>query len=209
MDPPSGRPAYRIQTPRLVLRCYDPAEAPLVVEAIAGSLEHLRAWMPWAMHEPESVDEKAQRLRASRASFDTDRDYGYGIFSGDETRVVGGTGFHPRPDGGGGEIGYWLRAELEGQGLMTEAAGALVRVCFEVMRVPWLEIRCDPRNERSYAVARRLGFTLDAILRHRDVRPDGAPRDTMVWSLLADAYPASPAARTEVRAWDALRRRLL
>jgi hypothetical protein len=31
----------------------------------------------------------------------------------------------------------------------------------------------------------------------------------MIWSLFPDEYPASPAARTEARAFDALRRRVL
>jgi hypothetical protein len=37
---------YRIVTERLILRCYDPTDAPLLKPAIDGSLEHLRAWMP-------------------------------------------------------------------------------------------------------------------------------------------------------------------
>ncbi|HEX8694564.1 MAG TPA: GNAT family N-acetyltransferase [Longimicrobium sp.] len=129
-----GRPAYRIETPRLVVRCYDPADAPLLNEAIAGSLEHLRAWMPWAMGEPVPVEEKAELLRRFRSDFDGDRDYVYGIFSADEARVLGGTGLHRRVGPDALEIGYWIGADQQGRGLAAEAAGALVRVGFEVMR---------------------------------------------------------------------------
>jgi RimJ/RimL family protein N-acetyltransferase len=191
-----------------VLRCPDPATAPLVLAAVTEGLEHLRAWMPWAMDEPTTVEEKAELLRSFRAKFDTDQDYAYGIFSADETRVVGGTGLHARQGEGVLEIGYWIVPDLQGRGLVTEAAGALVRVGFEAMGARWIEIRCDPRNTRSHAVAARLGFTHDATLRRRDLTPGGGPRDTMVWSLFADEYPASPAARIEVRAFDVLRRRI-
>jgi len=202
------RAAYRIETPRLVLRCYDPADAPGVIAAVTEGLEHLRAWMPWAMDEPTSVEAKAELLRSFRAKFDTDQDYAYPIFAADETRQVGSTGLHRRQGEGVLEIGYWIVPGLQGRGLVTEAAGALVRVGFEALGARAIEIRCDPRNERSHAVAARLGFTHDATLRRRDLTPDGGPRDTMVWSLFADEYPGSPAARAEVRAFDALRRRI-
>ena len=47
---------------RLVLRCWNPADAPLLKAAIDGSLEHLRPWMPWARHEPEALEAKVERL---------------------------------------------------------------------------------------------------------------------------------------------------
>ena len=62
--------AYRIETERLVIRCYNPSDAPLLKLAIDESLDHLRPWMPWAMHEPESVEAKIDRLRAYRGQFD-------------------------------------------------------------------------------------------------------------------------------------------
>jgi hypothetical protein len=39
-------PAYRIHTHRLVLRCWQPTDAPLLKAAIDVNLEHLRPWMP-------------------------------------------------------------------------------------------------------------------------------------------------------------------
>jgi RimJ/RimL family protein N-acetyltransferase len=39
-------PPYRIETERMVLRCWDPADAGLLKEAIDASLDHLRPWMP-------------------------------------------------------------------------------------------------------------------------------------------------------------------
>src|SRR5688500_1778869 len=107
-------PAYRIETPRLVLRCWQPADAPLLAAATAASVEHLRPWMPWIQQEPEELEAKVQRLRAFRARFDTDVDYVYAIFSPDEREVIGGTGLHPRIGEGGLEIGYWISAPHAG-----------------------------------------------------------------------------------------------
>ena len=46
-------PAYRIHTQRLVLRCWQPTDAPLLKAAIDANLEHLRPWLPWAQYEPD------------------------------------------------------------------------------------------------------------------------------------------------------------
>ena len=75
-----------------VIRCWDPRDAPLLKEAVDSSLEHLRAWMPWAYDEPQEIAAKAELLRLFRGNFDLRQDYVYGIFSSDETRVLGGSG---------------------------------------------------------------------------------------------------------------------
>ena len=66
-----GPPApYRIETERLVIRCYDTRDAPLLKEAIDSSLEHLRAWMDWASREPQTLEEKVELLNHFRSEFD-------------------------------------------------------------------------------------------------------------------------------------------
>ncbi len=86
---------------------------------------------------------------------------------------------------------------------------ALTRVAFEVEEVRRVEIHCDPDNQRSAAVPRKLGYTHEATLRQRSLTGEGEPRDTMIWSLLAEEYPGSPAAAAEVVALDVLGQRLL
>jgi RimJ/RimL family protein N-acetyltransferase len=165
--------------------------------------------MPWAHHEPESLDAKVQRLRSFRAEFDLDRDYIYGIFDSDEIVVLGGTGLHKRIGEGAREIGYWIHQHHVGRGYATEAAAALTRVAFEVDLVRRVEIRCDPTNDRSIAVPRKLGFTHEGTLRKNSITPDGELRDTMIWSLIGGEYPRSSAAAAQIEAFGASGKQLL
>lgn len=201
--------AYRIQTKRLVIRCWDPRDAPLLKKAIDESLEHLRPWMPWANQEPEPVEAKAARLRKFRGSFDLDKDYIYGIFNLDETQVIGGTGLHTRAGKNALEIGYWIHAGHINQGLATEVAAALTRVAFEVNRVDRVEIHCDPENVRSAKIPEKLGFVMEAVLRNRTTTSQGDPRDTMIWSMFADEYDGSVPGKTDLAAFDVLGDQLL
>src|SRR5439155_1425285 len=161
-------PPYRVVTERLVARCWEPADAPLLKEAVDSSLEHLRPWMPWARDEPQTLPQKVQLLRAFRGQFDRGENFVYGLFSADESEVVGGSGLHPRAgDDISLEIGYWIRASAIGQGYATEATAALARVGLELCGADRIDIRVDPANERSAAVPRKLGFVEEAVLRRR------------------------------------------
>ena len=189
---PSRGPAYRIVTPRLVLRCWDPRDAPLLKDAIDSSLDHLRPWMPWARHEPQTLAQKVELLREFRGQFDLGADSIYGIFDTGEERVLGGTGLHPRIGPGGLEIGYWIRADAAGRGFATESTAALTRVAFELAGVERVEIHCAAENLASAAIPQKLAYSLQ--------EPAG---DDLVFTLTAAEFPESPAAGTALAAFDA------
>ncbi len=202
-------PAYRVETSRLILRCWEPADEPALSSAIAASVEHLRPWMPWAASEPIPSKQRVKLLRGFRAAFDSDQDFVYGIFAPDGREVLGGTGLHPRIGPGGREIGYWIRVDQAGQGYATEATAALTRVAFEIDGVRRVEVRCDPANARSRRVPEKLGFTCDGTLRSHMLGTDGEPRDTMVWSLIRSEYEGSEPSRAELAAFDVTGARIL
>jgi RimJ/RimL family protein N-acetyltransferase len=189
-----------------VIRCWQPADAPLLKAAIDASIEHLLPWMPWAANEPTDLETKIALIRRFRGQFDLGQDFVYGIFDRDENEALGGTGLHTRLGTDAREIGYWVRSERINQGIATETAAALTRVVFEIDKLDRVEIHCDADNVRSASVPRKLGFTHEATLRHR--RVGGKVRDTMVWTMLADEYPGSAAATVPVEAYDAVGRGL-
>lgn len=201
-SPTFSNPAYRIETKRLVVRCYNPTDAPLLAESVSESLEHLRPWMPWAHAEPEPFEVKFQRLRRFRGMFDLGEDFVYGIFNPEETKLLGGTGLHTRLGENQLEIGYWIHRDHINQGLVTESTSALVRVAFELIQVHRIEIHCDPRNTASAAIPRKLGFTHEGTLRGKTRFLDHWI-DSMIWGLLKSDYPDSPSAKAEVKVFSA------
>jgi RimJ/RimL family protein N-acetyltransferase len=201
---------YRVETERLVIRCYDPEDAPLLKEAVDSSLDHLRPWMPWARNEPQTLDEKVALLRRFRSAFDADEDFPYGVFAPDESRQLGGAGLHRRGGEGSLEIGYFIRADSIGQGLATELTAVLARAGIEKCGVDRIDVQVEPENVRSLRIPRKLGFTEEATLRHRlEPKEEGGPRrDAILFTMLADELPASPCMAYEYRAFDVLGREL-
>jgi len=204
-----GPPApYRIETERLVIRCYEPRDAGPMKDAIDSSLEHLRPWMPWAEAEPQTLDEKVELIRRFRSLFDAGENFVLGIFSADETEQLGGTGLHPRNEPGGLEIGYWVRASAARQGIVTESTAALTRVGFEICGADRIEIRIDPANETSKGVPRKLGFVEEATLRRRLPGRAGGPlRDVTLFAMFREDF--DPAIAPDLRAFDAVGRQLI
>lgn len=192
-----------IRTPRLVLRCWDESDAPAALEAITESLEHLRVFMPWAHEEPTTVEAKVELFRAFRMKFEQGVDFIYGILDRDTGQVLGGTGLHGRVGAAALEIGYWIHADHLRRGYATECSAALTRLGFEHLDLTLMEIHCDPTNMGSAGVPRKLGYRLAAVIPNWVARADGTPRDSMIWRMTAEAFPASPAAEVPIELPDA------
>jgi len=200
--PRINNPAYRIETDRLVVRCYQPSDLELFAKATHENIEHLKPWMPWAHFEPTSMKEKLSRILRFRGLFDTHQDCIYGIFNKDESEIVGGTGLHPRLGDRELEIGYWIHKDHINQGLVTESTSSLIKVAFEILHIHRIEIHCDPANIASASIPRKLRFTHEGTLRGKNSFLDEW-KDSMIWGLLDMEYPSSPASKIKIKVFDA------
>ncbi|MEV0897362.1 bifunctional pyridoxamine 5'-phosphate oxidase family protein/GNAT family N-acetyltransferase [Actinoplanes sp. NPDC049802] len=76
-------------------------------------------------------------------------------------------------------------------GVNTEAKLLLMERAFDVLgaeRVFWYT---DIRNERSQRAIARLGASRDGMIRRQRKRPDGTWRDTVLFAMTADEWPAA------------------
>jgi RimJ/RimL family protein N-acetyltransferase len=198
-------PPYRIETERLVIRCYEPGDAAMMKEAVDSSLDHLQAWMPWAHDEPQTVEEKVALVRTFRSRFDADEDFLYGVFSRDETRQLAGCGLHQRGGPGTFEIGYFVRSDAVRRGIATELTAVLTRAAVEICGAHRVDVKVDPANEASLGVPRKLGYPDEVVLRAW-LPPFGgqkAPRDAVLFTMLASELSASLCMAYDYAAFDA------
>jgi RimJ/RimL family protein N-acetyltransferase len=188
-------PAYRVETERLVMRCWSPADAPRLRRALDEADAHLRPWIPWMSEEPRTLEQTAQRLRRERAEFDRDETYRYAIFTRDEATLLGSTGLFTRVGPRARETGYWLHPDHCGKGYASEVTMAMTKIAFDVDGVDRVELRCQPDNAPSNRVPERLGFVHEATLRRAGLDSEGRLVDLQVWMLFADRYRDTPSAR--------------
>ncbi len=144
--------------------------------------------MPWVNPIP-TVEQSEERQRVARAHFLERTDLPLNLYLKGTDTFVGGSGLHRMDwDVPRFEIGYWRRAQFQGQGYITEAVRGITRFAFETLGANRLEIRCDVRNKKSQDVAGRCGYTLEAVLRNNGRRVDGTLRDTRVYSMIPEDY---------------------
>lgn len=200
--------AYRVETPRLVLRCWSPEDAPALRAALDRSDQHLRPFIPFMKDEPRSLQGTVDWLRGHRAAFDLGKNFRFGVFLKDG-QLVGENMLLRRVGPEALEIGYLTHLGFEGQGYASEASAALTKLAFELYKVRRVEIHHAAENRASAAIPKRLGFTLEAELRDRIEDTEGGRHDLVIWCLHAVDCPDTPSARAEISAFDALGERLL
>jgi RimJ/RimL family protein N-acetyltransferase len=187
----STRFAYRIVTDRLVIRCYEPKDAPMLHAVVTASKSHLETFLPWARLEPTSLEQKVELLRTFRGRFDLGQDYAFGVFLKDTGELVGGNGLMPRIGPGGLEIGYWTAKAHANRGFCTESSAALTKYAIVSLGIDRVEIHCEPANGPSNAVPRKLGYEREATLRRRFPFSESDLRDLVIWTMFRERMERS------------------
>jgi 5-(carboxyamino)imidazole ribonucleotide synthase len=154
-------PPERIDVPDagVVLRRHVASDVDALQAVIESSRAHLRPFMPWADQDRDGTTQFVAKVAEGWLSGD---DYSYLVTDagseGNGERIVGGCGLHRRGESETIEIGYWLRPDAVGRGVMTTVARSLTEVAFALDGISRVVIRCDAANERSAAIPKRLGF---------------------------------------------------
>jgi RimJ/RimL family protein N-acetyltransferase len=180
-----------IRTERLLMRPWRAEDASALHPILVVNREHLGPWIPARVATPVPLPDLARRLAGFGEDFASAREFRYGLFALNGREVLGEAGLYPRSDTHRVplaqatciELGYWLRADLTGRGLVTEASRALVALAAALPHLSHMEIRCDARNAPSAAVPKRLGFVLATTLIEPPGRADEEPVQLQVWTL--------------------------
>jgi RimJ/RimL family protein N-acetyltransferase len=163
----------QFESERLLIRCPRAGDGKALNDAVRESIRELRPWMPWAQTLP-SISDSEETLRQARKKFLDREELWLLLFLKGADTLVGSSGLHdinwnvPRF-----EIGYWRRTSFAGQGYVTEAVNAIAAFCFDKLRARRVQITIDDRNERSWRVAERCGFTLEGVLRNYSLDVNG------------------------------------
>jgi RimJ/RimL family protein N-acetyltransferase len=150
----------------------------------AGRDDAVWEWLPWA--RPRTEAEVAAYLEGDRGAFP------FAQVEAKSGRAVGVTTYrdvdehHRTLEIGGTWIGRpWWRTALN-----TEAKLLFIGHAFETLGANRVALKTDIRNERSQAAIARLGAVREGVLRHQYVRRDGSLRDSVMYSIVPEEWPA-------------------
>jgi ribosomal-protein-alanine N-acetyltransferase len=148
-----------IRTQRTILRPYRPSDVDDVLE-YAGDAR----WRQYLPVPEVYTRAHAEQFIARQAEIDRDVHPIWAIEVDDH--VVGGLNVHFTHEHRIGELGYALAPRLWGQGVIVEAARAVITASFVAYEhLARMRARTDARNTRSLRVMEKLGMNREALLR--------------------------------------------
>ncbi|NLU67395.1 GNAT family N-acetyltransferase [Streptomyces sp. HNM0574] len=173
-----------LTTPRLLLRPFAEQDADAVFAASQDP--DIRRWIP--LPEPYERGSAEEFVGVTcPAGWREDTMYNFGVFTHDGT-LTGSMGlvrlerlYTPEHQA---ELGFWTAPGQRRRGFTAEAGQAVIDWAFDSLGVERLEWVADVDNAGSLAVAQRLGFTLEGVMRARVVQ-HGVRRDARIGALLA------------------------
>ena len=161
-----------------VLRPYSMVDLEPLWAAIDPERERLGRWLHWA-NLLASLDDQRRWLEGA-TSLDATDEHNVIVVDG---RIAGNVGMMVNDLEGDHEIGYWLTSTHEGRGLITRAVREVVSHAFAEHAAHRVTIAAAVSNPRSRAVAERLGFTFDGVLREATRTHEGFS-DLAVYGML-------------------------
>jgi ribosomal-protein-serine acetyltransferase len=150
--------------------------------------DYLREWLPW-VEVTNSAEDTRRFIKGALDQFAANEGFSAGLYYRGE--LAGAIGYH-KIDWANrkAEIGYWISARYQGKGIVTRAARALVDYTFDELRLNRVEIRAAAGNQKSRAIAERLGFRQEGVLRGAMLLHDRYV-DMVIYGMLKEEWPPS------------------
>jgi ribosomal-protein-serine acetyltransferase len=179
--------SYRIDE-HTELRLLEPHHSEQLFGLVTANHSHISEWMFW-LGEDYSIEDARRHIRKALERFANSDGFEAGIWQNGGLagciRINYIDWKHKST-----EIGYWVGASFQGQGLATKACRAVIEYAFAELMINRVEIRCIDENERSRAIPERLGFTVEGVIRQARWRKDHYV-DLVVYGMLAHEWAAN------------------
>jgi ribosomal-protein-serine acetyltransferase len=147
---------------RLIARRLTASDAPAFARHVARNLAHLGVFLPW----PAVTDtpDGAARWLGGYERREDGRVVALGAWQGQEL-LGGAVLFQHDANQANVELGCWVAAEGEGQGVASALCRMLLVVAHADLAAQRVEWRTASNNKRSRGLAERLGFRYEGTLR--------------------------------------------
>jgi RimJ/RimL family protein N-acetyltransferase len=168
----------------VTLRPWRKDDAVELVAALDGD-EEIARWLDSIPQPYTAADAKAWLAQAAQA-WSEDAGYPFAVVDAATGRLLGGMGlrWNDRVNQVG-EVGYWTRADVRGQGVTTRALRLVSDWALGVAGCERLALRADTENIPSQRVAERAGFVREGVERSARFSPrQGRRVDFVVYSRL-------------------------
>jgi ribosomal-protein-serine acetyltransferase len=165
----------------LVLAVTSVADAPEAFAVVEAERQRLREWLPW-VDDTVDVGIESDYLRTVEDANASGSAVHATLRC--EGEFCGFVGLRIDALHRSAEVGYWLSERFVGRGVMTRAVAAMIDVAFGDLGLHRFELLAATGNQRSRAIAERLGMSFEGVRREAEELPSGWV-DLAMYAILA------------------------
>ena len=187
---PSSQNTYSFSTPRLLIELPEPADASVRYELVGGpDGKEVTAGLLW--DGPDAISDIESWIEGCRVDPFDESGFNWVIreASGDRTgttgQAMGAIGTRPLGVPGRADVGYWLGYRYWGQGIMSEALSALLRLGFDTLDYAKIEAEVFIGNVRGLRLVESVGMSREGVVRRRR-RKGGEWVDEAIYGVLPE-----------------------
>jgi RimJ/RimL family protein N-acetyltransferase len=172
-----GADGGTLETERLLLRPFEPADAP-VVEREVSRAEVARMF---AIPHPYPAGAALEWIATTKPGRD------FAVVAKESGELIGAIMLNLNEQHRRATLGYWCALSHWGRGYTTEAVRAVIGYGFEYLAVNRIYAECHGDNPASFRVLEKAGMTLEGRLRQHSFRL-GRIADKLQFGILRDEW---------------------
>ncbi len=177
---------YVLEDDRVILRPLTISDAQFLVDYVKNE----PAIWQFSLVAIQKAADLEGYIQSAMKSREDKTAYPFIVFDKSTQTFVGSTRFYDMQLGfETTQLGYtWYSQKVWGTGLNAHCKFLLLQFAFEQMGLKRVEFRADNNNKRSIAAMKKIGCTVEGVLRSHLPRPDGTRRDSIVLSITKEDW---------------------
>lgn len=150
---------------------------------------YLKPWEPQWDENALTQEYYERRFRRQVREWQGDQCYPFLMIRNDDAAIIGAMNLNNVSRGAAqfASLGYWIAADQQRRGFVTEAGRLMMAHAFTTLRLHRLNAACLPENVRSRSLLTKLGFREEGFAA-RYIEIDGLWRDHVLYGLPVEEW---------------------
>ena len=169
----------------LTLELINETHAPSIFELVDQNRNYLRQWLS-LIDNMKSAPFAEKFVQGTMERNSAGLEFAFVIIN--QQQVIGRIGIYKIDKQNKiGEIGYWIAEAAQGKGIITKSCMAIIDFSFTHLALNRIEIKCGTENIKSNAIAKKLNFEKEGVIRQGEFLYDKFI-DLNLYALLKENY---------------------
>ena len=154
------------------IRPYNSHDVESMFDIVTSSMDEMIQFLPWVYRE-YSISDAAYWVAGTQRNWDSGLQYDFVVEDIATGQFLGGVGLLAVDRATKtADLGYWIRTDAAGKGIITAAARLAMQFAREVLELESLEITVGIKNKASIKVAEKLGAKFIKRIKNYPVNRD-------------------------------------